>query len=67
MGKVPPLYGTTDLGTYDILERWLSGNKMAAIKMLVLHIQINKPETPNNTELMAEDTIKKYLEDYFTN
>lgn len=50
----------------DILERWLNGSRLAAIKMLVAHISVNKPETPNNTELMAEDTIKKYIEDYFS-
>jgi hypothetical protein len=66
MKKIPPIYGTTEHGTMDILERWLNGSRLAAIKMLVAHISVNKPETPNNTELMAEDTIKKYIEDYFS-
>ena len=62
---MPPIYGTTEAGTYDILTKWLNGEKVAAIKMLVLHISVNKPDTPHNNERMAEDTIVKYLEDYF--
>ena len=36
-----------------------------AIKFLVVCIQVNKPETPNNTEQMAKDTIEKWIEDNF--
>ena len=60
-----PIYGTTLYGTELILDMWISGEKEKAIKELMLHIQINKPETPNNTYQMAKDTIEKYIEDNF--
>jgi hypothetical protein len=63
--KIQPIYGTTENGTLDILGKWLNGCKVSAIKMLVLHISINKPDTPNNNEQMAKETIEKYIEDNF--
>jgi hypothetical protein len=60
-----PLYGTTMQGTELILDIWLSGNKEKACKELVLHISVNKPETKNNTEQMAKETIEKWIEDNF--
>ncbi len=63
--KIPPIYGTTMSGTETILSKWLDGSKEAAIKFLVMCITVNKPETPNNTEQMAKDTIEKWIEDNF--
>ena len=60
-----PIYGTTLSGTEQILSKWLNGSKDAAIKMLVVHISINKPETKRNTESMAKETIEKWIEDNF--
>ena len=60
-----PIYGTTESGTLDILDKWLNNKKDLAIKMLILHISVNKPDTPNNNELMARETIEKYIEDNF--
>jgi len=45
--------------------KWVNGDKEQAIKFLVACIQVNKPETPNNTEQMAKDTIEKWFEDNF--
>lgn len=59
------MYGTTMNGTEEIISLWLSGEKERAIKFLMMCISVNKPETPNNTEFMAKDTIEKWIEDYF--
>ena len=67
MTNVTPIYGTTESGTETILDKWLNGSKQAAIKFLMVCIYVNKPETPNNTEQMAKDTIEKWIEDNFSN
>jgi hypothetical protein len=43
----------------------MNGEKMQAIKFLVMCIQVNKPETQNNTEQMAKDIIEKWIKDNF--
>lgn len=58
-----PLYGTTLTGTELILDMWFE-NKEKAIRELMLHISINKPETPNNTYSMAKDTIEDYIKNF---
>jgi hypothetical protein len=58
-----PIYGTTLVGTEVIIDLWLSGQEHRAINELVLHISVNKPETPNNTPQMAKETIEKWIED----
>lgn len=63
--KIPPIYGTTESGTESILAKWLNGSKEAAIKMLVVFISVNRPETPNNTEEMAKGTIEQWIEDNY--
>ena len=63
--KLKPIYGTTIHGTEAIFDEWMSGDKDAAIKLLVICIKVNKPETPNNTEEMAKDTIEKWIDDNF--
>lgn len=65
MSKLKPIYGTTMFGTEIIIDMWMSGNKENACKELMMHISVNKPETPNNTELMAKDTIEKWIDDNF--
>lgn len=60
-----PIYGTTLHGSELIFDQWMSGNREWAIKFLVTCIAVNKPETPNNTEQMAKDTIEKWIEDNF--
>lgn len=65
MSKLKPIYGTTMAGTEIIIDMWMSGYKEKACKELVMHISVNKPETTNNTELMAKDTIEKWIEDNF--
>lgn len=62
---IKPIYGTTISGTETILDKWLSGRVDAAAKFLVMCIKVNKPETPNNTEQMAKETIQKWIEDNF--
>ena len=64
---IKPIYGTTESGTETILDKWLSENKDAAIKFLMMCISVNKPETPNNTEQMAKETIEKWIEDNYEN
>jgi hypothetical protein len=59
-----PLYGTTLIGTEQILDLWLL-DKDKACKELVLHISVNKPETKCNTEQKAKDTILAYIDDNF--
>lgn len=59
------IYGTTMSGTETIISKWLDGNKEAAAKYLVMCISVNKPDTPNNTEKMAKETIEKFIEDNF--
>jgi hypothetical protein len=63
--KIKSIYGTTKSGTEAIFAKWVNGEKEAAIKFLVMCIAVNKPETPNNTEQMAKDTIEKWIEDNF--
>lgn len=65
MTRIKPIYGTTEYGSEDILHLWLNGKQAQAIKKLVLHISINKPNTPNNNEQMAKETIEKWIEDNF--
>lgn len=65
MTTIKPIFGTTQSGTEAIFAKWVNGSKEAAIKMLMLHISVNKPDTPNNTEQMAKDTIEKWIEDNF--
>lgn len=65
MNKLKPIYGTTMSGTETIFAKWMNGDKEQAIKFLVMCIQVNKPETPNNTEQMAKDTIEKWIDDNF--
>lgn len=65
MNKIKPIYGTTMAGTEIIIDKWMSGDKEKACKELMLHISVNKPETKNNTEQMAKDTIEKWIEDNF--
>lgn len=65
MTKIKPIYGTTMSGTETILDKWLNGSKEAAIKFLVMCIQVNEKDTPNNTESMAKETIEKWIEDNF--
>lgn len=60
-----PLYGTTIYGTETILDLWLKGQHERAAKELVLHISVNKPNTPHNTPQMAKETIEKWIEDNF--
>ena len=67
MVRIKPIYGTTESGTETILSKWLSGSKDAAIKFLMMCISVNKPETLNNTEQMAKDTIEKWIEDTYEN
>lgn len=63
--KIPPIYGTTASGTETIFDKWVNGNKIAAIKFLIVCININAPKTPNNTENMAKETIEKWFEENF--
>lgn len=65
MNQLKPIYGTTMSGTETIFAKWMNGDKEQAIKFLVMCIQVNKPETPNNTEQMAKDTIEKWIDDNF--
>ena len=67
MTKIKPMYGTTESGTETILSKWLNGSRDAAIKFLMMCISVNKPETPNNTEQMAKETIEKWIEDTYEN
>lgn len=67
MTDIKPIYGTTISGTETILSKWLNGDRIAAIKFLVMCITVNKPQTPNNTEQMAKDTIEKWIEDNYEN
>lgn len=67
MIEIKPIYGTTKSGTETILSKWLNGEKQQAAKFLVMCIKINKPETQNNTEQMARDTIEKWIEDTYGN
>ena len=60
-----PIYGTTMSGTETIFDKWVNGDKERAIKLLVMYINVNKPETPNNTEQMAKDAIEKWIDDNF--
>ena len=53
------------VGTEAIIDMWISGDKEKACKELMLHISVNKPETPNNTEQMAKETIEKWIDDNF--
>ena len=52
-------------GSEIIIDMWMSGDKERACKELMLHISANKPETRNNTEQMAKETIEKWIEDNF--
>jgi len=65
MDKIKPIYGTTLSGTETILSKWLNGSKDSAIKFLVMCISVNAPNTPNNTEQMAKETIEKWIEDNY--
>jgi hypothetical protein len=65
MIKIPPIYGTTMSGTETIISKWLNGDRESAIKLLVACISVNSPETPNNTDRMAEDTIKAWIDEHF--
>lgn len=60
-----PIYGTTMAGTEEIFNLWISDKKESAIKLLVACILVNRPETKNNTEQMAKETIEKWIEDNF--
>lgn len=60
-----PIYGTTMAGTEEIFNLWMSDKKESAIKLLVACILVNRPETKNNTEQMAKETIEKWIEDNF--
>lgn len=60
-----PIYGTTMAGTEEIFNLWMSDKKESAIKLLVACISVNRPETKNNTEQMAKETIEKWIEDNF--
>ena len=62
-----PIYGTTITGTEAILDMWLSGQHDKAIRELVLHISVNRPEMPHNTPYWAKNTIEKWIEDNFEN
>lgn len=64
--KIKPIYGTTESGTETILDKWLNGSKQSAIKFLVMCISVNAPDTPNNTEQVAKETIEKWIEDNFS-
>jgi hypothetical protein len=58
-----PLYGTTLVGTELILDMWFQ-NEDKAIKELMLHISINKPETVNNNYPMARNAIEAYIQKF---
>lgn len=58
-----PIYGTTMAGTNQIIDLWLAGNHEKAAHELILHISVNKPETPKNNEQTAKETIEKWIED----
>jgi hypothetical protein len=63
--KLKAIYGTTMSGTEDIINMWLNGEKERAIKFLMMCISVNEPETKNNTEQMAKETIERYIEENF--
>ena len=65
MNIIKPIYGTTMSGTDTILAKWLDGSKDAAIKFLMMCISVNRPDTPNNNETMAKETIEKWIEETF--
>jgi hypothetical protein len=65
MNKLKSIYGTTISGTEEIFSMWTNGEQERAIKFLVMCINVNKPETPNNTEQMAKETIEKWIDDNF--
>lgn len=67
MTKIKPIYGTTVTGTEAILEKWLSVNKQAAIKFLIMCITVNMPSNKHNTEQMAKETIEKWIEENYEN
>ena len=58
------IYGTTIVGTEQILDLWFK-DKEKACKELVLHISVNKPDTKYNSINNAKDTIEKWIEDNF--
>lgn len=65
MSGLRPIYGTTMSGTETIFAQWMDGDREQAIQFLIMCIKVNKPDTPNNTEQMAKDTIEKWIEDNF--
>lgn len=60
-----PIYGTTMNDTEKIFSLWINGQKERSINFLIICISVNNPETVYNNELMAKDTIEKWIEDNF--
>ena len=61
-----PIYGTTITGTEAIIDLWLSGDEHRAINELMVHISVNKPETPHNTPEGARNHIEKWIKHNFS-